>query len=69
MKHDNNLKLMDKEVEEIEESNKDLYIENYSASLNEHLEKIQMHVKSAMYDAIFIDKLIKSKIKSNNKVR
>ena len=63
MKHENSLKLMDQEIEEIEESRKDLYIENYSTSLNEHLEKIQMHIKSAMYDAIFIDKLIKSKNK------
>ena len=63
MKHENSLKLMDQEIEEIEESRKDLYIENYSAFLNEHLEKIQMHVKSAMYNAIFIDKLIKSKNK------
>ncbi|EKE04450.1 MAG: hypothetical protein ACD_20C00076G0002 [uncultured bacterium] len=63
MKHENSLKLMDQEIEEIEESRKDLYIENYSAFLNEHLEKIQMHVKSAMYSAIFIDKLIKSKSK------
>ena len=64
MKHENSLKLMDQEIEEIEESRKDLYIENYSAFLNEHLEKIQMHVKSAMYNAIFIDKLIKSKNKN-----
>lgn len=63
MKHENNVKLMDQEVEEIEESSKDLYIENYSESLNEHLQKIEMHVKSAMYDAVFIDKLIKSKIR------
>ena len=63
MKHENSLNLMDQEIEEIEESRKDLYIENYSTSLNEHLEKIQMHIKSAMYDAIFIDKLIKSKNK------
>ena len=67
MKHENSLKLMDQEIEEIEESRKDLYIENYSAFLNEHLEKIQMHVKSAIYDAIFIDKLIK--FRNSKKIR
>ena len=66
MKHENTLKHMDQEIETIEESQTNMYIENYSESLNEHLEKIEMHIKSAMYDAVFIDKLIKSKIKSKN---